>query len=136
MSVTRQRPSKTIDDFDLSWNTINMFVIITHITYYIIDIIKFFKSQQKRQKKLQRSTQNYKYKATIFNSRRSGTVWSSDRSKEPIQAFSQIFFREKALESDKRLILSCYVTKNNEIKNVLAAKNVTFGCQDLAINIE
>ena len=62
--------------------------------------------------------------------------WSSDQNKESIQALSRNYFTEKARESEKHLILSGYVTKNNEIKNALKVRNVTFDHQDLALNLE
>ena len=36
----------------------------------------------------------------------------------------------------KGLILSGYVTKNNETKNALEVRNITSDRQDLALNIE
>ena len=39
-------------------------------------------------------------------------------------------------ESEKHLILSGHVTKNNEIKSALEIRNVTFDRQDLALNLE
>ena len=62
--------------------------------------------------------------------------WLSDQNKESIQALSRNYFIEKARESEKYLILSGYVTKNNEIKNALEVRNVTFDRQDLALSLE
>ena len=62
--------------------------------------------------------------------------WSSDQNKESIKPLSRNYFIEKARESEKHLILSDYVTKNNEIKNASEVRNMTFDCQDLALNLE
>ena len=60
--------------------------------------------------------------------------WSSDQNNESIQAFSRSCFIEKMRESGKYVILSTFVIKKNEIKNVLKVRNVIFNLLELALN--
>ena len=62
--------------------------------------------------------------------------WECDQNKENIQALSRDYFTEKAQGSNKHLILSGYITKNNEIKNALEVRTITLEHENLASNLE
>ena len=138
LSVIRPVPlknvSKIINAFDLSWNTINN--VCSHNTLNII-YDSYIESSLKACEKDRRSEKD---PLEIMNIKLQSPIpvqverfWSSDQNKESIQALSRNYFIEKARESEKHLTLSGYVTKNNEIKNALEVRNVTFDRQDLAL---
>ena len=62
--------------------------------------------------------------------------WSSDQSKESIQALSRNYFIEETRKSNKHLILSSCEAKYNDIKNASEVRNVTFDRRHLALKKE
>ena len=75
------------------------------------------------------------FRKTFPKSTSGGILLSSDWNKENIQTYAT-FFLTNSLRSNKHLLLSGHVTKNNEIENVLKVKNVTIECKDLALSIK
>ena len=68
MSATRQRPSKTIDDFDLSWNTINN--ICNHNTHNVL-YNRYIENSLKASKRDKRS---YKDRLKIMNTKLQSSI--------------------------------------------------------------
>ena len=140
MSVIRRVPlkkmPKIINAFELSLNTMNN-VCSYNILHIMYD--SYIETSLKGCERERRSDQN---PLGIMNINLQSPIpvqvdrfWECDQNKENIQALSRDYLTEKAQGSNKHLVLSGYITKNNEIKNALEVRTLTLR-EDLASNLE
>ena len=131
MSVIRRVPlkkmPKIINAFELSWNTMNN--VCGYNTLHII-YDSYIENSLKGCERERRSDQN---PLEILNINLQSLIpvqvdrfWECDQNKVNIQALSRDYFTEKAQGSNKHLILSGYIIKNNEIKNAMESENHNF----------